>query len=89
MGDQIVWIDDLGDDVVAFDRGTVRVVLNLSGDRLVLPERLVGRRRIVLSSEQGHVQDSRAGSRAGSRRSGADPGRRRRLAGLKRLDWSG
>ncbi len=61
MGDRIVWIDDLGDDVVAFDRGTVRVVLNLSGDRLVLPERLVGRRRIVLSSPD------QAGSRTGSR----------------------
>jgi alpha-glucosidase len=54
MGDRIVWIDDLGDDVVAFDRGTVRVVLNLSADRLALPEQLVRGRRIVLSSEQDH-----------------------------------
>jgi alpha-glucosidase len=57
LDDGIVWIDDLGDDVVAFDRGTVRVVLNLSGEPLVLPERFVGRRRIMLSSEQDHGQD--------------------------------
>ena len=57
MGDRIEWIDDLGDDVVAFDRGTVRVVLNLSGDRLALPERFIGQRRIQLSSEQDHAQD--------------------------------
>ena len=54
MGDRLVWIDDLGDDVVAFDRGTVRVVLNLSGDRLTLPERIVARRRIELASVPDH-----------------------------------
>ena len=59
MDDRIVWIDDLGDDVVAFDRGTVRVVLNLSGDELVLPEQMIAGRRIVLSSEPEHGQDHR------------------------------
>ena len=72
MGDRIEWIDDLGDDAVAFDRGTVHVVLNLSGDRLALPERIVAQ------------PPDRALVGAGSRRSASDPRRRRRLARVNR-----
>ncbi|MGD9705206.1 MAG: glycoside hydrolase family 13 protein [Acidimicrobiia bacterium] len=54
MGDELVWSADLAEDVVAFERGSVLVVLNLSGGHVELPSPLVDGRSVLLSSVPGH-----------------------------------
>jgi alpha-glucosidase len=54
MGDDFDWAEGFGDDVVAFTRGSVLVVLNLGGRPQPLPADAVGERRVALSSLHGH-----------------------------------
>ncbi len=52
--DSLVWIDDLGDELVAFRRGDVVVILNPTQEAKLVIASVCGDRTIVMSSTHGH-----------------------------------
>ena len=49
------WVDGLHEDLVGFSRGDVLVVLNTAAANRPIPETVIGRRRVELSTTYGHV----------------------------------